>query len=49
MKRPQLLDLFCGAGGAAIGYYCAGLEFVGKQLIENLKGGEIKSLRRQAA
>lgn len=28
-KRPKLLDLFCGAGGAAMGYYRAGFEVVG--------------------
>jgi DNA (cytosine-5)-methyltransferase 1 len=26
---PKLLDLFCGAGGAAMGYYRAGFEVVG--------------------
>jgi DNA (cytosine-5)-methyltransferase 1 len=29
MKKYQLLDLFCGAGGAAMGYYRAGFEVVG--------------------
>jgi len=29
MSRPKLLDLFCGAGGAAMGYYRAGFEVVG--------------------
>jgi len=29
MKRPRLLDLFCGAGGAAMGYYRAGFDVVG--------------------
>lgn len=29
MSRPILLDLFCGAGGAAIGYDRAGFEVVG--------------------
>ncbi len=28
-KRPLLLDLFCGAGGAAKGYHDAGFEVVG--------------------
>lgn len=28
-SRPRLLDLFCGAGGAAMGYYRAGFEVVG--------------------
>ena len=29
MSRPRLLDLFCGAGGAAIGYMRAGFDVVG--------------------
>lgn len=29
MTRPKLLDLFCGAGGAAMGYHRAGFEVVG--------------------
>jgi DNA (cytosine-5)-methyltransferase 1 len=29
MTRPKLLDLFCGAGGAAMGYYRAGFDVVG--------------------
>lgn len=29
MSRPKLLDLFCGAGGAAEGYHRAGFEVVG--------------------
>lgn len=29
MKRPLLLDLFCGAGGAAVGYHRAGFDIVG--------------------
>lgn len=29
MKRPRLLDLFCGAGGAGVGYHRAGFEVVG--------------------
>ena len=29
MSRPRLLDLFCGAGGAAMGYSRAGFEVVG--------------------
>ncbi len=28
-ERPRLLDLFCGAGGAAMGYYRAGFDVVG--------------------
>src|SRR5271163_3531372 len=29
MKRPLLLDLFCGAGGSAVGYHRAGFDVVG--------------------
>ncbi len=29
MSRPRLLDLFAGAGGAAMGYYRAGFDVVG--------------------
>lgn len=29
MTKPRLLDLFCGAGGAAMGYYRAGFDVVG--------------------
>jgi DNA (cytosine-5)-methyltransferase 1 len=29
MSKPRLLDLFCGAGGAAMGYHLAGFEVVG--------------------
>lgn len=29
MSGPRLLDLFCGAGGAAMGYHLAGFEVVG--------------------
>ena len=32
MSRPLLLDLFCCAGGAAMGYYQAGFEVVGVDL-----------------
>lgn len=32
MTRPRLLDLFCGAGGAAMGYHRAGFEVVGVDL-----------------
>lgn len=28
-KRPKLLDLFCGAGGAGVGYHRAGFEVTG--------------------
>ena len=27
--RPRLLDLFCGAGGAAMGYHYAGFDVLG--------------------
>lgn len=29
MSKPKLLDLFCGAGGASMGYYRAGFDIVG--------------------
>lgn len=29
MKRPLMLDLFCGAGGAAVGYHRAGFDVIG--------------------
>src|SRR6516225_6131392 len=29
MARPRLLDLFCGAGGAAMGYHRAGFDVTG--------------------
>jgi len=29
MTRPILLDLFCGAGGAAVGYHRAGFDVIG--------------------
>ena len=32
MTRPRLLDLFCGAGGAAVGYARAGFDVVGVDL-----------------
>ena len=31
-RRPRLLDLFCGAGGAAVGYHRAGFDVVGVDL-----------------
>jgi hypothetical protein len=30
--RPLLLDLFCGAGGAAMGYHRAGFDVIGVDL-----------------
>ena len=32
-SRPRLLDLFCGAGGAAMGYHRAGFDVVGVDLV----------------
>lgn len=29
MPRPRLLDLFCGAGGASVGYWQAGFQVIG--------------------
>jgi DNA (cytosine-5)-methyltransferase 1 len=34
VSRPRLLDLFCGAGGAAAGYARAGFEVVGVDLVD---------------
>ena len=31
-KKPKLLDLFCGAGGASMGYHRAGFEVVGMDI-----------------
>lgn len=31
--RPKLLDLFCGAGGCSVGYYRAGFDVVGVDII----------------
>lgn len=31
-SKPRLLDLFCGAGGAALGYHWAGFDVVGVDL-----------------
>ena len=33
MSKPRLLDLFCGAGGAAMGYSQAGFEVVGVDIV----------------
>ena len=33
MSRPRLLDLFCGAGGAAVGYHRAGFDVVGVDIL----------------
>lgn len=32
MRKPRMLDLFCGAGGASVGYDRAGFEVVGVDL-----------------
>ena len=29
MKPPRILDLYCGAGGASVGYHRAGFDVVG--------------------
>lgn len=31
--KPRLLDLFCGAGGAAVGYHRAGFDVVGVDIV----------------
>ena len=33
MARPKLLDLFCGAGGAAMGYHRAGFDVTGVDIV----------------
>jgi DNA (cytosine-5)-methyltransferase 1 len=32
MSRPRLLDLYCGQGGASMGYYLAGFDVIGVDL-----------------
>jgi DNA (cytosine-5)-methyltransferase 1 len=34
VTRPRLLDLFCGAGGAAVGYHRAGFDIVGIDIVD---------------
>ncbi len=34
VRRPRLLDLFCGAGGASMGYWHAGFDVVGVDIDE---------------
>jgi DNA (cytosine-5)-methyltransferase 1 len=33
-SKPRLLDLYCSAGGASVGYYRAGFEVVGVDIVE---------------
>ncbi len=33
-RRPRLLDLYCGAGGAAVGYDRAGFEVLGVDIVD---------------
>ena len=33
MSKPRLLDLFCGAGGAAMGYHRAGFDVMGVDIV----------------
>ncbi len=34
MTRPLLLDLFCGAGGASVGYHRAGFDVIGVDIVD---------------
>jgi DNA (cytosine-5)-methyltransferase 1 len=34
MTRPLLLDLYCGAGGAAVGYHRAGFDVIGVDIVD---------------
>lgn len=34
MRRPRLLDLYCGAGGAAMGYHRAGFDVIGVDIVD---------------
>lgn len=34
LMNQRILDLFCGAGGAAVGYYRAGFDIVGVDIVE---------------
>lgn len=37
MRRPVLLDLYCGAGGAGMGYHRAGFEVIGVDIEPQLR------------
>lgn len=34
MSKPRLLDLFCGAGGASVGYHRAGFDVIGVDIVD---------------
>ncbi len=47
MKRPKLLDLYCGEGGAAVGYHRAGFQVTGVDHIKK-KRFPFKFIQAQA-
>ena len=44
--KPRLLDLFCGAGGSAMGYHRAGFFVVGVDIKKEFVYGSLASIRK---